>query len=141
MRLYPPGWLLNRRALRNVEISGYQIRKGTLVMNSIYTLHHRQDLFSDPQRFDPDRFSSENEKRIPRYAYLPFGAGPRICIGNHFALMEAQLLLATVIQRVNFVPVPEQVVEPEGLMTLRQKQGYRVIVQRRPRAAYGSVVA
>jgi cytochrome P450 len=131
LRLYPPGWLLNRRALRDVEIGGYRIRRGMLVMNSIYTLHRQPALFPDPERFDPERFRPANEKQIPRYAYVPFGAGPRICIGNHFALMEAQLILATLIARVSFRPLPDQVIEPEGQMTLRLKQGYRTAIRRR----------
>src|SRR5207237_8520680 len=77
MRLYPPGWLLNRRALRPLEIAGYPVRKGQPVMVSIYTIHRRPDYFPDPERFDPDRFLPENEKSLPRYVYVLFGSGHR----------------------------------------------------------------
>jgi cytochrome P450 len=131
MRLYPPGWLLNRRALRSLEIGGYAVQKGQPVMVSAYTIHRRPDYFPDPEWFDPDRFLPENEKRLPRHAYMPFGAGPRICIGNHFALMEAHLILATLLQRVGFTLVPCQQIAPVGYMTLRQKSGCKVMVWQR----------
>jgi cytochrome P450 len=132
MRLYPPGWLLNRQALRAVTIGGHLIPPGQAVMIAVYTLHRHPAYFPAPLRFDPDRFAPEAEQQLPRYAYLPFGAGPRICIGNHFALMEAHLILATLAQRLTFVPVPGQQIRPVGLMTLQQQPGCRLVV--RPRA-------
>jgi len=95
-----------------------------------YTLHRRADYFPDPERFDPERFSPEAERRLPRHAYLPFGAGSRVCLGNHFALMEGHLLLATIAQAVTFVPLGQQV-EPEPGMNLRPKNGVMARVQRR----------
>ena len=94
-------------------------------------MHRRADYFADPERFDPDRFAPEREKQLPRGAYLPFGAGPRVCIGNHFALMEGQLILATLAQRVRFVaPSSARAVEPEPLVTLRPKGGLPMQVAR-----------
>ncbi len=85
----------------------------------------------DVERFDPDRWTLENEAKLPRYAYLPFGAGPHVYIGNRVALMEAHLIRATLVQRVMFELVPGQTIEPEPLMTLRPTGGARVVVRRR----------
>jgi cytochrome P450 len=94
-------------------------------------MHRRADYFDDPERFDPVRFGGEREKLLRRGAYLPFGGGPRICIGNHFALMEGQLILAALAQRLRFSPVGDQPVEPEPLVTLRPKNGLPMRVSRR----------
>ncbi len=118
MRLYPPAYAIVRVALRDQEIAGYPIRKGQTVIMSPYTLHRKAEYFPDPDRFDPERFTPENEKKLPRLAYIPFGAGPRICIGNHFALMEGHLMLATFAQRVIFELVPGQQVIPDPGKTI-----------------------
>lgn len=131
LRLYPAADGITRTALHDVAVGGYPLRKGDIVSVPIYTIHRRPEFFPDPERFDPDRFLPENEKRLPRYAFMPFGAGPRICIGNHFAMMEGQLLLATLAQRVTFDLVPGQQVVPQPLFVIRQKDGCRVIVHRR----------
>lgn len=131
LRLYPPGYVAIRRALRDVQIGDYLVRKGQVAMVSIYTLHRRPDNFPDPDYFDPDRFAPERERALPRYAFLPFGAGPHVCIGNHFALMETHLVLATLLQRLTFRLVPGQRIVPEVVFTLRQREGCRVIVERR----------
>ena len=94
-------------------------------------LHRRSDYFPEPERFDPDRWVPEIEGRLPRVAYIPFAIGPHSCIGAQFALMEIQLVLATLVQRVTFELVPGQTIVPEPLITLRPKDGVRVVVQRR----------
>ncbi len=131
MRLYPPAYIISRMSLHDVDVAGYHVEQGRTVLMSPYTLHRRADYFPDPLRFDPERFTPENEKRIPRYAYLPFGAGPRICIGNHFALMEGQLLLAALAQRVRFRLASPERVAADPKITLRQRGGARLIVERR----------
>jgi cytochrome P450 len=133
MRLYPPAAAIIRETLRTIEIDGYQLPQGTTVFLSPYTLHRIPEYFPAPEQFDPERFTPEREKQLPRYAYLPFGAGPRVCIGNHLALMEGQLLIATLAQRVTFDLVPGQTVEPDPAHNLALRPGGRVdvIVKRR----------
>ncbi len=94
-------------------------------------MYHDPKLFADLERFDPDRFSPENEAKLPRYAYLPFGGGPRVCIGNSFAMMEARLLLLTVLQQYQLLLTPGQTVRAEQVFTLRPKGGLPMIVKRR----------
>lgn len=133
MRIYPPAYATSRRALRDLEIAGYLVPKNQVVLISPYTLHRRVENFPEPEKFDPERFTPEREKQLPRHAYLPFGAGPRVCIGNHFAMMEGQLLLATLAQRVSFALVPDQplVVDPVHHLTLRPAGPLNVTVTRR----------
>jgi len=99
MRLYPPAAGFAREPIEDVTIGGYTVPKGSLVTVNTYALHRDQRFFEEPERFNPERFAAEWEDRIPRYAYLPFGGGPRVCIGNGFAMMEARLILATVARR------------------------------------------
>jgi cytochrome P450 len=133
LRLYPPAYAISRTALHDVDIDGYIVQKGNVVFVSPYTLHRRPDYFARPENFDPEHFSAENEKQLPRYAYMPFGAGPRICIGNHFAMIEGHLLLATLAHRVTFELIPGQQIasDPSHNLTLRPKNGVNMIVHRR----------
>ncbi len=131
IRLYPPAYVIGRLAVRDTTIGGYRVPKRSVVVVGIIGMHRRPSLFADPDRFEPERFLPEREKTIPKYAYLPFGAGPRICIGNHFALMEGHLLLATLAQRVRFEVRLGLRVEAEPLVTLRPKGGIPVQVRRR----------
>ena len=127
LRMYPPADSLARTALRDVEIDGYHIPKDTSIVISPYALHHRADYFPEPYKFDPERFTPENEKRILKGAYLPFGAGSRVCIGSHFATMEGQLLLVTLAQRAKF-ELYQHHVEAEAVFTTRPKNGIRMKV-------------
>ncbi|WP_338250280.1 cytochrome P450 [Dictyobacter halimunensis] len=133
MRLYPPSIALVRVALRPVDLGPYHLRRGQTIMIVPYTIQRRPDYFPDPERFNPDHFRPENEARLPRFAYLPFGAGPRICIGNHFALMEGHLLLAALAQRVSFSLLPGQQIIPDNdkTITIRPRYGLKMRVQRR----------
>ena len=133
MRLYPPVYAFSRRALRDVEIDGYRIPKDWVVLLAPYTLHRREEYFPEPEKFDPERFTPERERQLPRYAYLPFGAGPRICIGMYFAMMEGHLLLATLVQRVSFSLTPGQTIEPDPIhhLALRPSGAVNAIVKRR----------
>lgn len=113
LRLYPPAYATCRRALQDIEIDGYHIPKGWAVLLVPYALHRREDYFPHPETFNPERFTPEREKLLPRYAYMPFGAGPRICLGLHFAMLEGHLLLATIAQRTRFSLVPGQTIKPD----------------------------
>lgn len=127
MRIQPPVWILNvRQASSDVQIGDYMIKKGSRLFISPYAMHHHPTYFPDPQRFDPERFSPENEKTIPRYAYFPFGGGPRVCIGSSFAMMEAKLILAAMVQHSRFTLVPDQQIEPLPLVTTTPKYGLQM---------------
>ena len=127
LRLRPPAWALAARTvLEDTEIGDYTIPAGSTIFVSPYQLHRLPEYFPDPERFDPERFTPENEKKLPRYAYLPFGAGPRICIGNSFAMMEAHLILATVAQHYGPELVPGQEVEMAPLITLTPANGLKM---------------
>lgn len=123
MRLYPPVSAIQRQAIGADEIDGYEIAPGSFIVLLPYSTHRDPVLWSEPERFDPDRFLPEASAARHRYAYYPFGAGPRICIGNEFALMEAQLVLAMIVQRYRFSPAPNRPVESELRITLRPKHG------------------
>ncbi len=130
MRLYPPAYAIGRQAMRDVRIGGHLIAKGTIVLVSPYLMQRKPEYFAQPERFMPERWSAEMEKALPRYAWMPFGGGPRICIGNQFAMMEGQLILATIAQRVSFTLVPRQRIATDPLITLRPKYGIKMQVQR-----------
>ncbi len=121
MRLYPPAYLMARRAIEDVVIGGHRISKHKLVFVNVLGIHRRPDHYPDPEAFDPSRFLDDAEKRLPRCAYMPFGAGPRICIGNHFALMEGHILLASILRRLRFDRVDETPVMTHPLITLRPR--------------------
>jgi cytochrome P450 len=121
MRLYPPAWALGRRALAEDEIGGHTIPKGAYVLVFQYVTHRHPDFWERPDAFDPERFAAERATGRHRYAYFPFGGGPRLCIGNQFALIEARLILATFLSRYPLLLSPTAHVIPEPLVTLRPR--------------------
>ena len=129
LRLYPPAWITNRQAISGDEILGHRIPAGAFVMLSPYVLHRHPDYWDRPDDFDPERFAPARHARRPRFAYFPFGGGPRQCIGQSMALVEAQLVLATVLGRCRLRPVSDQPVEAEALATLRPRGGLPVTVE------------
>jgi cytochrome P450 len=131
MRIYPPAPGVAREPIEDVEIGGYTVPAGSLISLNTYAMHRDRRFFTDPDRFDPERFARGWEERIPRYAYLPFGGGPRICIGNGFAMMEARLVVATLAQRLRLSLEPQQEVVPMQLVTVRPKHGLRMRVEKR----------
>ncbi|MDW8283582.1 MAG: cytochrome P450 [Myxococcales bacterium] len=131
LRLYPPVPLFSREAISDVTVGGHRLPCGTFVFLSPFATQRRPDLWSDPERFDPDRFLPEQEERRHRYAYFPFSAGPRICLGIHFALMEGPLVLATLLQRATFTLTTDAPIEPEANATLRPGGGLPMRVRLR----------
>ena len=121
LRLYPPAGLVSRTALAPDTLCGREIRAGDTVIIPIYALHRHHMLWDAPDTFRPDRFA--DRKAVPRYAYLPFGDGPRICIGASFALQEAVIVLATLLARFRFAPVPGRAPDPVMILTLRPQGG------------------
>ena len=130
MRLYPPGWLMGRRAMQDDEIGGFFIPANTFVFVSPWVVQRNPRVWTDPDRFDPGRFSPERASSIPRYAYFPFGGGPRQCIGQSFALMEMQLVLATLFQRFRPKLVPGAVVAVDPQIVLRPRHGLPMTIRR-----------
>jgi cytochrome P450 len=135
LRLYPPAAFLSREAIAEDWLAGACIPAGTVVTVAPYVLHRHRRLWSDPDAFDPSRFLGENRDRIDRYAYLPFGAGPRVCIGMSFALQEAVIVLAHLLSALRFDLVPGHVVAPVQRVTLRSRFGMKMIVRRRGKPA------
>jgi cytochrome P450 len=123
MRLYPPAWAISRNAIGEDEIGGYRVRPRTNIIICSFVTHRHPSFWEEPERFDPERFSPERSQQRPDFAYLPFGGGPRICIGNAFAMAEAQLVVATVAQRYRLRLVPGHPVELDPLITLRPRHG------------------
>ena len=126
LRLYPPAWLFERQARTAVEIEGYSYREGSLLAVSPWSLHRHPRYWPNPEGFDPERFSPERSAKRPRYTYLPFGGGPRQCIGINFALYEAKLVLATLMQRYSLELVPSQNLRPRAEITLRPPEGMKM---------------
>jgi cytochrome P450 len=131
MRLYPPAWAIGREAIRDVEIGGYHLPKGTIVLMSQWVMHRDPRYFDDPTRFRPERWAGDFGKRLPKFAYFPFGGGPRHCIGSSFAMMEAVLLTASIAQRYRMELVPGQRITPQPSITLRPVEGIEMALRRR----------
>ncbi len=131
LRLYPPAFGTTREAIADTEIGGTTLKKGNPIYLNIYGVHRDARFFPEPDRFDPERFSPANEKQIAKYAYLPFGGGPRVCIGNAFAMMEARLILATVAQQYRLSVAPGHQVVPDRMFTLRPKYGLKMVATKR----------
>lgn len=123
MRLYPPAWGMARIAIEDAEIAGYPIPKGCGVSLAQWVVHRDPRWFEAPLEFRPERWEGDLLKRIPRFAYFPFGGGPRQCIGNNFAVMEATLLLATLAQQFRISLMPGREIIPAASITLRPKTG------------------
>jgi len=131
MRLYPPVYLIGREAAVTGELGGYRLPKGTTVFLCQWAIHRDSRLFDEPEVFRPERWGEKRIENLPKYAYFPFGGGPRLCIGNHFAMLEAVLVLATIGQRFRFTMESAPEVVPQPMITLRPNPGIPVVLRRR----------
>lgn len=134
MRLFPPAWSVERNALGDDHFDDHRVAAGEMVMLSIWAIHRNELHWPDPERFDPDRFLPANSTSRHRMAFLPFGLGPRMCIGKHFALFELQAMLATLLPRLHFSPVTDKPLHLDPLVTLRPRHGVPLRVTRRSSA-------
>jgi cytochrome P450 len=128
MRIYPPVHTIARQAIGDDRLVNRHISKGSAILIAPWLLHRHVKLWENPGRFDPERFSPERAAARPRFSYLPFGGGKRICIGAAFALAEATVLLASLAQRYSLRVVPGHKVEPQGLITLRARHGMKMLL-------------
>ena len=131
LRLYPPAWLISRVALEDDVLGGYTLPKGSIVVFLPYVIHRHPAFWEAPETFDPDRFLPERAGSRPRFAWLPFGGGQRMCVGSGLALLQGQLVLAQLARRYRFRRVPGHPVVPQALVTLRPRHGLRVTAERR----------
>jgi len=135
MRLYPPAWAISRAAVADDVILGYRIPAGSVVLLSQWVTQRHPDFWDEPLRFRPERFAPDEVTRRSRYTYFPFGGGPRLCIGEQFALVEARLILATIAQSYRLRLATDQAVAPEPLVTLRPRGGISMLLEPITRAA------
>jgi cytochrome P450 len=131
LRLYPPAVAFGRETSQAVDIGGYQLPPQTNVLVTPWVVHRDPRWFDEPERFKPERWADGLSERIPRFAYFPFSGGPRLCIGQQFALMEGVLLVAAIAQKFRLVVEPDAQVQPDPALTLRFKAGLPMRVQRR----------
>src|ERR1044071_5570531 len=131
MRLYPPVWVMSRRAVSSYKVGKYYVPARSIILLSQYVMHHDERYYPEPERFDPDRWTPEAKARRPKYAYFPFGGGPRMCVGEQFAWMEGILLIATLAQQWKLRLVPGHPVKLQPLITLRPKHGMRMTIESR----------
>ncbi len=131
MRLYPPAYAMGREAVADCEIGGYRVSAGAQVFMFPWATQRDARFFTDPEKFHPERWTDEFAASLPKYAYFPFGGGPRACIGNYFAMMEIVLLLATIGQRFRFSLAPDHEVSLMPAMSLRPADGINVVVEKR----------
>jgi cytochrome P450 len=131
MRLYPPAYALGRQATRPSELAGRPVTKGDIIAAPTWVVHRDMRWFEAPLEFRPERWADGLAQRLPRFAYFPFGGGPRQCIGNAFAQMEAVLILAAIAQRFRLSLVPGQRVTPTPYVTLRPEPGIQMRLARR----------
>ena len=129
LRLYPPVWAIGRRATQGLRIGGTEVPKGAIVLACQWALHRSDRYFSNPIQFDPDRWMADDQRALPKYAFFPFGGGPRSCIGEGFAWMELRIVLTEILRRWRFEMAPGQTVKPKASITLRPERPIQVIIR------------
>lgn len=131
LRLYPPAWAIAREVVQPFELGGHTMARGTQIFMSQWVTQRDPRFFADPERFIPERWASEHQRNIPKYAHFPFGGGPRYCVGSTFAIMEAAMLLTVFLQRFHFEIDENHPIELQPAVTLRPRYGVRVVPRRR----------
>ena len=137
MRLYPPVPFLSRQALGPDRLGDVAVRPRSLVVVAPWVVHRHRLLWEEPELFEPERFAPDRRALVPRFGYLPFGAGPRICIGAGFAMQEAVIALAMIVQRFRFRLIADAEVEPVAWITLRPSHGLPMRLEGRGRTFFG----
>ncbi|MFN0111367.1 MAG: cytochrome P450 [Blastocatellia bacterium] len=132
MRMYPPAWIIGRRALNDYQLNGYHVPDRSIILMSQYVTHHNPKFFPDPNRFDPERWTPEAREARPKFSYFPFGGGPRLCIGESFAWMEGVLVMATLARKWRMRLSPGHPIEMQPIVTLRPKHGMKMRLEQRP---------
>ncbi len=131
LRLYPPAWTIARNVVEDDEICGYRVPGGAFVLLSPFISHRLEEYWPDPERFDPERFAPQSGKARHPFAYFPFSAGPRVCIGKHFSLFEAQLILSMILREFRFQVIDHSRIGYRAVSTLRPDRPIRVRLTRR----------
>lgn len=131
LRLYPPAWMFARQVIEADEISGFHVPAGSMLMLSPYITHRHPRFWENPDKFDPERFLPERSADRPKYAYFPFGGGPRLCIGRDFALVEAALVIAEIAQRYRMRLAEDANIQAQPIATLRPRPGVKVLLEAR----------
>jgi cytochrome P450 len=134
LRLYPPLWLFDRRALGPDDLAGTKVAKGDLVIFCPYSVHRLPELWPDPEAFRPERFEAGREEQKNKFAYLPFSVGPRTCIGNNLAMIESQLIMGTLLSRFRARLADPAPITPRGRFTLRPSRPVVLRLERAPLA-------
>jgi cytochrome P450 len=131
MRLYPPAPRFDRQAVASDRLGDFEVKPGELVSIWPWLIHRHQGLWENPDAFDPDRFSPDRRAGRHRFQYIPFGGGPRLCVGMRFAVAEALTILSHWLAAWRFAPVPGRLVQPSGMVTLRPAGGLPLVLARR----------
>ena len=131
LRMYSPAWVVGRRVLSDYTLEDYRLKRGDIVLMSQAVMHYDPRFWTNPEQFDPERWTAEAEAARPKFAYFPFGGGPRVCIGEQFAWMEEMLLLAALGQQWRMRLAPGQVIATQPIITLRPKFGMKMVLERR----------
>jgi cytochrome P450 len=126
LRLYPPFWMIDREAMADDRVGDVEIPAGSTVIVYVYGAHHAPRYWDDPERFHPERFVKGSEKLRAPFTYLPFGGGPRVCIGNHYAMLQILMILSELLRKYDFQLVPGQEIEARPMVILRPKNGIRM---------------
>jgi cytochrome P450 len=126
LRLYPPFWMVDRMALADDRAGDVDIPRGSTVVVFIYGTHHSPRYWDNPENFDPERFTKANEKLHTPFAHLPFGAGPRGCIGGNYAMLQMLMILSVLLRKYDFALLPDQAIEPRPMVILRPENGIRM---------------